>query len=228
MKPYKAILVVLAVLLLDQALKIWCKTHMMLEDEITITHWFKIHFVENAGMAFSMELPTRWGKILLRLFRLIAVVAGTIYIKGLFDKKAHGGLIIASSVILAGAIGNLLDGAFYGILFSDSFGRVAEFLPKGGGYAGFMHGDVVDMLRFPLYHGFLPRWIPFRGGEYFEFFNAIFNISDAAIAVGVFAIIIFQKELFKKDPLEIAVEESPVTPSQTEENPSSDLPSFPS
>ena len=201
---------------------------MMLEDEITITHWFKIHFVENAGMAFSMELPTRWGKILLRLFRLIAAVAGIIYIKGLFDKKAHWGLVTASCVILAGAIGNLLDGAFYGVLFSDSFGRVAEFLPKGGGYAGFMQGDVVDMLRFPLYHGFLPRWVPIWGGEYFEFFNAIFNISDAAIAVGVFVIILFQKQLFKKEPLTNAAEGSPVIPSQTEESHESHPPSFPS
>ena len=226
MKPYKAILIVLAVLLLDQGLKIWVKTHMMLEDQIAITHWFKIHFVENSGMAFSMELPSRWGKIMLRLFRLIAVVAGMFYIKGLFDKKAHWGFITASCIILAGAIGNLIDGAFYGLLFSDSFGRVSEFLPKGGGYAAFMQGDVVDMLRFPLYHGILPNWIPVWGGQYFEFFNAIFNISDAAIFIGVMLIIIFQKQFFKKPPVETT--EEIITPSQTEENPGSDPHSFPS
>jgi signal peptidase II len=110
-------------------------------------------------------------------------------------------------------------------LFSDSFGRIAEILPKGGGYAGFMQGDVVDMLRFPLYHGILPNWVPFWGGQYFEFFNAIFNISDAAIFVGVVLIVIFQKPFFKKDAPPVI--EEPVTPSQTEENPSSDPHSVP-
>ena len=175
---------------------------MMLEEEMMITQWFKIHFVENTGMAFSMELPTVMGKILLRLFRLIAAVAGVIYIQGLFNKKAHWGFITSGCIILGGAIGNLLDGAFYGILFSDSYGKIAQFLPKGGGYAGFIQGDVVDMLRFPLYRGFLPSWIPFWGGRYFEFFNAIFNISDAAIFIGVALIIIFNKTFFKKPPVE--------------------------
>jgi len=220
LKPYKAILIVLAVLVLDQALKIWVKTHMMLEDEIHITHWFRIHFVENPGMAFSMELPGRWGKMLLSAFRLIAVVAGLIYIKGLFEKKAHWGFITACCIILAGAVGNLIDGAFYGIFFSDSFGRVAEFLPKGGGYAGFMQGQVVDMLRFPLFHGVFPAWIPVWGGQHFEFFNAIFNISDAAIFIGVALIVIFQHYFFPKKPLpENKVEPVPPTPLQTEENP---------
>ncbi len=192
---------------------------MMLEDEIHVTHWFRIHFVENPGMAFSMELPGRWGKILLSSFRLLAVVAGLIYIKGLFEKKAHWGFVTACCVILAGAVGNLIDGAFYGILFSDSFGRVAEFLPKGGGYAGFMQGQVVDMLRFPLFHGVFPRWVPVWGGEYFEFFNAIFNISDAAIFVGVALIVIFQHSFFPKKPLpQNNIETAPSTHSQTEEN----------
>ena len=199
---------------------------MMLEDEITITHWFKIHFVENTGMAFSMELPGRWGPILLRVFRLIASAVGVVYIIGLFRKKAHWGLITSSCIILAGAIGNLIDGAFYGILFSNSFGKVATFLPQGGGYAGFMQGDVVDMLRFPLYHGILPKWIPLIGGQYFEFFNAIFNLSDAAIFIGVVLIIIFQKPFFKK-PV-VAVAEMPVIPLQTEESLSSDPHSSPS
>lgn len=191
---------------------------MMLEDEIVIAPWFRIHFAENPGMAFSMELPGKWGKMLLSMFRLIAVIIGVVYIKGLFDKKNHWGFITASCIILAGAIGNLIDGAFYGIFFSDSYGRMADFLPKGGGYAGFMQGQVVDMLRFPLYHGFIPHWVPVWGGEYFEFFNAIFNISDAAIAVGVFAILIFQKWFFKKEPAPVT-EPVAVTPSQTEENP---------
>lgn len=194
---------------------------MVLEEEITITHWFRIHFAENPGMAFSMELPGRWGKMMLSLFRIGAVIIGAVYIKGLFSQKSHAGFITACCIILAGAIGNVIDGAFYGMLFSDSFGRVAEFLPKGGGYAGFMQGQVVDMLRFPLYHGVFPGWVPVWGGEYFEFFNAIFNISDAAIAIGVFMIIIFQKQFFPKRPVPetTATPQAPeTTPLQTEEN----------
>lgn len=208
-------MIVLVVLVLDQALKIWVKTHMILEDEIIITHWFRVHFAENPGMAFSMELPGRWGKPVLGFLRLAAVIAGIIYIRRQISKKAHWGFISASCIILAGALGNLIDGAFYGIFFSDSFGKVAEFLPRGGGYAGFMQGQVVDMLRFPLYHGFLPHWLPIWGGEYFEFFNAIFNISDAAIAIGVALILIFQNVFFKKP----AAPATSVTPLQTEQNP---------
>ncbi len=199
MKPYKAILIILAIIIADQALKIWVKTHMILDDEILITHWFRIHFAENRGMAFSMELPGFWGKMALSAFRLIATIGGSIFIIRLFRQKAHWGFITACSIILAGAIGNLLDGALYGLIFSDSYGKVAEFLPKGGGYAGAMQGLVVDMLRFPLYQGVLPKWVPFWGGEYFEFFNAVFNISDAAITIGVFIILIFQKSFFKEE-----------------------------
>ena len=195
--------------------------------EIMITKWFRIHFVENTGMAFSMELPGVWGPILLRVFRLIAVLAGIIYIKGLFSKKAHWGLITASCIILAGAIGNLIDGAFYGLLFSNSYRAVAQFLPAGGGYAGFMQGDVVDMLSFPLYQGRFPDWVPIWHGQFFEFFNAIFNISDAAIFIGVVLIILFQKQFFKKPPVE-AIPVTPFIPSQTEENPLSDPQSSPS
>ena len=199
MKPYKAVLIILAIIIADQALKIWVKTHLMLDEEIVITHWFRLHFAENRGMAFSMELPGIWGKALLGFFRSIAAVAGTWYVIHLFKQKAHWGFIVACSAILAGAIGNLIDGAVYGIIFSDSYGRIAQFLPAGGGYAGFMQGQVVDMLRFPLFHGFFPSWVPFWKGQYFEFFNAIFNISDAAITVGVFIILIFQRTFFKEE-----------------------------
>ena len=200
---------------------------MKLEDQIMITHWFRIHFVENTGMAFSMELPGRWGPILLRIFRLTAVIAGIFYIKDLFSKKPHWGFVTACCIILAGAVGNLIDGAFYGFLFSDSFGKVAQFLPKGGGYAGFMQGDVVDMLRFPLYHGILPNWVPFWGGQYFEFFNAIFNISDAAIFIGVMLIIIFQKQFFPKPPAQ-ATPDSSIHGPETSGGPStSEIPSRP-
>ena len=199
MKPYKAVLIILAIIIADQALKIWVKTHLMLDEEVVITNWFRIHFAENKGMAFSMELPGVWGKAILGFFRSIAAIAGTWYVIHLFRQKAHWGFIAACSAILAGAVGNLIDGAFYGLIFSDSYGRVAHFVPAGSGYAGFMQGQVVDMLRFPLFHGFFPHWFPIWKGQYFEFFNAIFNISDAAITVGVFVILIFQKTFFKEE-----------------------------
>ena len=199
MKPYKAIIIILAILIADQALKIWVKTHMILDEEIIITNWFRIHFAENRGMAFSMELPGIWGKMFLSLFRVIATIGGTWFIFRLFKQKAHWGFITACCMILAGALGNLIDGAFYGLAFSDSYGRLAEVLPAKG-YAGFMQGQVVDMLRFPLFHGFFPKWLPVWGGEYFEFFNAVFNIADASITVGVFIIILFQKSFFAEEP----------------------------
>ncbi|MDB5282851.1 MAG: lipoprotein signal peptidase [Bacteroidota bacterium] len=197
MKPYKAVLIIVLIIIADQALKIWVKTHMMLDEEIFITNWFRIHFAENKGMAFSMELPGVWGKALLGIFRSAAAVAGTWYVIRLLKQKAHWGFIAACCSILAGAIGNLIDGAFYGLLFTDSYGRLAQVFPAKG-YAGFMQGQVVDMLRFPLFHGFSPNWLPLWGGQYFEFFNAVFNISDAAITVGVFIILIFQKTFFKE------------------------------
>ena len=192
---------------------------MMLDEEIVITHWFRLHFAENRGMAFSMELPGFWGKTFLSIFRLIAAIAGTWFVARLFKQKAHWGFITATSIILAGAIGNLIDGAVYGLLFSDSYNRVAEFLPKGGGYAGILQGQVVDMLRFPLFHGLFPEKMPFWGGQYFEFFNAIFNISDAAITVGVLIIIIFQKSFFQDEKAEAETIQTEISDSHNPDGP---------
>jgi len=196
MKAYKVFLIILAVLVLDQAVKIWVKTHMMMGDEIMITHWWHLHFTENPGMAFGMVLPGVWGKLVLSVFRLAAACGGLWYIIHLLKTNAHWGFVTACSLILAGAIGNMIDGAFYGILFTDSFGRVAHFLPKGGGYAGFLQGRVVDMLWFPLMSGRFPGWVPIWGGEEFEFFRPVFNVADSAITSGVFVILIFQKYFF--------------------------------
>jgi len=190
------------VLVLDQALKYWVKTHMYAGQEFNMVgSWFRIHFIENEGMAYGIEIGGNGGKLMLSIFRLAAVVGGFFLIRKLIREKYHRGLIFCGALILAGAMGNLIDSLFYGIFFSASseFTRnVASFLPAGGGYAHFLQGRVVDMLYFPLYQGFLPRWVPFWGGHYFIFFQPVFNIADASISTGVISIIVFQKSFFRK------------------------------
>lgn len=216
MKPYKAAFIIIVIILLDQALKIWVKTNMMIcygcpqgEFKVLGLEWFRIHFTENPGMAFGMVLPGVFGKLFLSVFRLVAVTGGIWYLRKIIKENAHWGFVTAVSLILAGAIGNMIDGTFYGIVFSDSNFKIAEVFPKGGGYAGWMQGLVVDMLWFPLYQGYIPDWVPFWGGEHFEFFRFIFNIADAAITVGVFIILIFQKWFFPESAEEKA--EQPTT-----------------
>jgi signal peptidase II len=199
MKAYKVFLIVLAVLIIDQALKLWVKTHMIMGEEIVIAYGFRLHFTENPGMAFGMVLPGVWGKLFLSFFRLAATAAGIWYIYRQLKQNAHWGFITACSLILAGAIGNMIDGTFYGLIFTHSYGQIAQIFPKGGGYAGFLQGHVVDMLWFPVFHGFFPTWLPVWGGEYFEFFRPVFNIADSSITVGVFIILIFQKVFFKEE-----------------------------
>ncbi|MCW5906736.1 MAG: lipoprotein signal peptidase [Chitinophagales bacterium] len=199
MKGYIATIIVISIILIDQASKIWVKTHMLLGQEYVIASWFRIHFTENPGMAFGMMLPGIWGKLFLSCFRLVAVTGGIWYLSRVVKEKAHWGFTLAVSMILAGAIGNMIDGTFYGVIFSDSYHSVAKIFPAEGGYSGWMQGLVVDMLWFPLFHGFFPEWVPFVGGDYFEFFRFIFNIADAAITVGVAIIIIFQKWFFANE-----------------------------
>lgn len=194
----RSLLIILGVLLADQVLKIWIKTNMYIGQEYRIADWFIIHFTENPGMAFGFEFGGNWGKLILSIFRIITVGAIAWWLRSLIRRKVSTPGIVAVSLILAGALGNILDSAFYGLLFSDSYGQVAEFLPEDGGYAGFLYGHVVDMFYFPLYKGYLPDWLPFWGGDYFIFFRPIFNLADAAISVGVGLLLIFQKSVFSE------------------------------
>jgi signal peptidase II len=194
------------ILLADQALKIYIKTNYYLGQEhevISGISWFRMHFIENEGMAYGWKLGGEWGKMALTLFRLIAVVFGTLYLAYIIRKKYHTGFVICATLIYAGAIGNLIDSLFYGILFENSdpyVQNIARNFTQGGftgGYAGFLHGKVVDMLYFPIItDAKFPAWLPVWGGESFEFFRPVFNIADASISFGVFFILIFQKKFF--------------------------------
>ncbi len=188
-------IIIIAVLLIDQITKIWIKTHLILGEEIAVFSWFKIHFVENEGMAFGLTLGGEYGKLALTLFRIIAVAFLVYLIRSfIIQKKAATGLLVSMALVIAGAIGNIIDSTFYGAIFSDSNGQVARLFPSEGGYARFLYGRVVDMFYFPLYEGFLPAWIPLWGGKYFIFFGHIFNVADAAITIGVAMLLIFLRK----------------------------------
>ena len=194
----KSIWIVLTTLVLDQALKIWVKTHMYLGQEYQVFDWFYIHFTENNGMAFGMEFGGDWGKLGLSLFRIVFVVFMASFLLKLIRKNADKVLIVSLSLVLAGAVGNIIDGTLYGILFSESYRELATFLPEAGGYAPLFFGKVVDMFYFPIFKGYLPEWIPFWGGDYFVFFRPVFNIADSAISIGVAIMVIFQKKVMKE------------------------------
>lgn len=197
-KRKAALLTVLLILLIDQISKIWIKTHFTLGESISVTGWFKILFVENNGMAFGIEVL---GKLFLSLFRIAAIALIGYFLYKLSGKKGSYkyGYIVCIALIFAGAAGNIIDSLFYGLLFSESTYRsVAVLLPAGGGYAPFLYGKVVDMLYFPLFGFYWPQWVPFVGGEYFEFFRPVFNIADSAISVGVIVLILFYRNTFSK------------------------------
>ena len=213
-KLQKSILIVVLVLLVDQILKIWIKTNMTLGQEFpVIGNWFIIHFVENNGMAFGFEFGGEYGKIFLSLFRVIAVFGIGWYILQLIKKGFSMGFIACVSLIFAGAIGNIIDSAFYGLIFNDNYGEVSSLFPAGGGYASFLHGRVVDMFYFPLFSGVFPNWVPLVGGTDFQFFRPVFNVADSAISVGIFSIIIFYRKqfsnLYKKNKEEAPIEQKP-------------------
>jgi len=190
--------VIILILIADQLSKILVKTNLILGQEINVIgHWFRIHFTENNGMAFGLEFAGNYGKLILTLFRFVAIVAIAYYIYDLSKKNAPMGLLISISLILAGAMGNLLDSIFYGMIFNESYYRIATIFPESGGYAKFLYGRVVDWLYFPVIDTYLPNWFPFWPNRHFIFFRPVFNIADSSITTGVFMILLFQKKFFK-------------------------------
>lgn len=208
----KSIGIIVLILLIDQISKIYIKTNFALGESVEVFGWFKILFVENKGMAWGVELPGSYGKLFLTLFRLFAITAIGYWLYDAVKKHSSRILIVAIAFIFAGALGNIIDSVFYGIIFNESIykGEVATFLPEAGGYAPVFHGHVVDMLHFPLIETTWPEWVPWLGGDPLSFFDPVFNIADSAITVGVLLLIIFNKKAFPKKPItakQIATEE---------------------
>ncbi len=197
----KPVLIILITLILDQVLKFWIKLNFTLGQEIhIIKDRVIIHFTENNGMAFGLELGGEAGKLALSLFRIIAIIAIAYGLFHLVRNKYHRGLITNVSLIFAGALGNIIDSAFYGVIFSEStWYEKAQLFPAEGGYSSFLHGKVVDMFYFPIIQGQYPSWLPLWGGDEFTFFRPVFNLADAAISVGVILILIGQKKYFKEE-----------------------------
>lgn len=205
-------LTLLAVLFIDQFIKIYVKLHYAFREQTRVADWFYIHFTENPGMAFGFEFGGESGKLMLSVFRILACVGGAFYIRYIIRQKEHPGFVLAVSLILAGALGNILDSAFYGLIFDRGMtfdAMTGEYVPYYGlaelsskGYASPMYGCVVDMFYFPIWNGNLPNWIPIWGGEHFEFFQPVFNFADLSISVGVAVIILFHRKFSKKHTAE--------------------------
>ncbi len=209
MKARTVTFIILLIIIADQALKLWIKTHYQLnESHQVIGSGFQLYFVENPGMAYGWKFGGNWGKMALTIFRMLAVIFGTWYLGKIIREKQHTGFIFCASLVYAGALGNLIDSSFYGLIFDKGmtvdpaikdyvgYSGLAKFSSKG--YASFLHGNVVDMLYFPVIKGHYPSWVPVFGGDDFEFFRPIFNIADASITTGVLSILVFQKRFFKQ------------------------------
>jgi signal peptidase II len=205
-KKRSVLFIISAIVIADQLLKIYIKTHYHAgESHRILGNWFQLYFIENEGMAYGWKFGGEFGKMALTLFRLGAVIYGVFYIKKIIERKYATGFIICVALIFAGALGNLIDSMFYGLIFeSSSFDtyQIAKIFPKHG-YAGFLHGNVVDMLYFPIIHTKLPSWIPVWGDTYFDFFSPIFNLADASISTGIIAILVFQKRFFKNNSSQV-------------------------
>lgn len=208
MKLKYVIFIIALIIIIDQVLKIWIKTNYHFGEATEITPWFHLHFIENPGMAWGWKFGNETGKIVLTLFRLAAVIFGTWYLGKIVKNHYHKGFIVCASLIYAGALGNLIDSMFYGMIFDKGYvfvPAIKDYQSYSGiatlstdGYSSFLHGCVVDMLYFPIFDATLPKWVPFWGGEQFEFFSPIFNIADASISVGVITLLLFQKRFFKR------------------------------
>lgn len=196
-KGQLSLFIIFAVLIIDQIIKIWVKTHMFWHESIRITDWFFIYFTENNGMAFGMEFI---GKLFLTSFRIVAVALIIWYLVKIIRQNLKTGYIVCISLILAGAIGNIIDCVFYGVIFSEStHGTIANFVPVGEGYSEWLYGKVVDMFYFPIIDTNWPEWMPFVGGEHFIFFSPIFNFADAAISCGIIALILFYSKYLNEN-----------------------------
>ena len=196
MKSKYAFLIILLVLIIDQWSKIYIKTHFILNEAVRVFSWFQIYFVENEGAAWGTKIPGEYGKLLLTLFRIIAVIGIGYWLITATKKQQPKVLIVSISLILAGALGNIIDSVFYGILFNHSYGQIATLFSNEP-YGTLLHGKVVDMFYFPLIDTTLPNWVPIWGGERFRFFEPVFNVADSAICIAVGLMIIFQKKVFK-------------------------------
>ena len=202
----KSIILIVILLLIDQISKIYIKTNFALHENVEVFSWFKIYFIENDGMAWGTKISDfvsfiddRSAKIALTLFRVFAIFGIGYWLVDATKKQSSKILITAIALIFSGALGNIIDSVFYGVLFEDSMNQVASFLPEAGGYDSLLHGKVVDMLYFPLFQINLPQWLPLYGGQRFNFFEPVFNVADMAISTGFLMLIVFNKKAFSKD-----------------------------
>ncbi len=209
MKRIHLIIIIALVVIADQALKVYIKTQYPLNTTHHVAgDWFQLYFVENPGMAYGWKFGGNWGKLALTVFRMGAVIFGTWYLGRIIRHHYSKGFIFCAALIYAGALGNLIDSCFYGMIFDKGMifdPQINEYVVYNGlaafskhGYSSFLHGNVVDMLYFPVIKGHFPSWFPFWGGQSFEFFRPIFNIADAAISTGVITILVFQKRFFRQ------------------------------
>lgn len=204
MKGIKVVILILLLLFIDQAIKVYIKTNFYYGEEHKVfgLNWFRLHFIENPGMAWGWKFGEGdVAKVALTLFRLVAVIWGSFYVKKIIKQQYHKGFIICVALIYAGALGNLIDSLFYGLIFEESnptHQNITKAFTPNGGYAGLMYGHVVDMWYFPIIKTILPSWLPFWGGDYFEFFSPVFNTADVWVSTGVITLLVFQKQFAEK------------------------------